>query len=105
MAGATRFNYRLSLPWTKVSTARWALPAEWTQTLPHQPLSWKIGAGLFNIDTAYSILEAGEQPFGGVDSRAGWDHASQHARRTCRPRPSGTGPSTRRAWLTSRTSA
>ena len=79
MAGATRFNYKLSTEWGDgVSQASIPLfyDGEWERTSDAQPTSYKYGAGALNILTAYNILDAGEFNPDGSDtvSNIGWDY-------------------------------
>ena len=77
MAGATRFNYRVSAEWADVSpVAPLFRHGEWERTSDELPLSPKYGAGALNILAAYDILDAGE--FDGESDVAvglrGWDY-------------------------------
>ena len=79
MAGATRFNYKLSTEWGDgVSQASIPLfyEGEWERTSDAQPTSYKYGAGALNILTAYNILDAGEFNPDDSDtvSNIGWDY-------------------------------
>ena len=79
MAGATRFNYKLSTEWGDgVSQASIPLfyEGEWERESDAQPTSYKYGAGALNILTAYNILDAGEFNPDGSDtvSNIGWDY-------------------------------
>ena len=79
MAGATRFNYKISTEWGDgVSQASIPLfyEGEWERTSDAQPTSYKYGAGALNILTAYNILDAGEfnPDDSGVVSNIGWDY-------------------------------
>ena len=79
MAGATRFNYKISTEWGNgVSQASIPLfyEGEWERTSDAQPTSYKYGAGALNILTAYNILDAGEFNPDDSDtvSNIGWDY-------------------------------
>ena len=78
MAGATRFDYKISAEWTDVSPARPLFyDGEWERASDALPLSYKYGAGALNALAAYDILDAGE--FDGVSDATvgprGWDFA------------------------------
>ena len=86
MAGATRFNYRISVEWSDIQEIAdppilGALPlfyyGEWQRTSDAFPTSPKYGAGHLNILTAYDILDAGEFDAGGTEpvGSRGWDYA------------------------------
>ena len=82
MAGATRFNYKLSTEWGDgVSQASIPLfyDGEWERESDAQPTSYKYGAGALNILTAYNILDAGEFNPDGSDtvSNIGWDYEEE----------------------------
>ena len=86
MAGATRFNYRISVEWSDIQEIAdppilGALPlfyyGEWQRTSDAFPTSPKYGAGHLNILAAYDILDAGEFDAGGTEAvgSRGWDYA------------------------------
>ena len=86
MAGATRFDYRISLGWSDIQEIadppiRGALPlfyyGEWQRTSDALPTSPKYGAGHLNVLAAYDILDAGEFDAGGTEAvgSRGWDYA------------------------------
>ena len=85
MAGATRFNYRISTEWrdvekvlrTGVEHAPLFFHGEWERTSDALPTSYKYGAGALNVLAAYEILDAGEFDADGLQPVAirGWDHA------------------------------
>ena len=86
MAGATRFNYRLSVEWSDVQEIAdppvlRAQPlfyhGEWQRTSDALPTSPQYGAGHLNILAAYDILDANEFDAGGTEAvgSRGWDYA------------------------------
>ena len=85
MAGATRFNYRISTEWRDVEevlpTDEKHMPlffhGEWERTSDAFPTSYKYGAGALNVLAAYEILDAGEFDADGLQPVAipGWDYA------------------------------
>ena len=88
MAGATRFNYRISSHWSNVQVVDEAelvseplfQQGEWERTSDVLPLSPKYGAGRLNVLAAYEILDAGEfDPGAGPVGVRGWDYAEGHA--------------------------
>ncbi|MXX74469.1 MAG: PKD domain-containing protein [Holophagales bacterium] len=87
MAGATRYNYRLSTEWKdtqEISTppVDGALPlfyhGEWERGSDAHPTSAKYGAGHLNIMATYDILDSGEFDSGSSEAveERGWDYAS-----------------------------
>ncbi|MDE0005619.1 MAG: Ig domain-containing protein [Rhodospirillaceae bacterium] len=88
MAGATRFNYRISAHWSDVQMVNreeliseplfyWG---EWERTSDALPMSPRHGAGALNVLAAYEILDAGEFDAGsGPVGIRGWDHAEGHS--------------------------
>ena len=88
MAGATRFNYRISSHWSNVQVVDEAElvseplfhTGEWERTSDVLSLSPKYGAGHLNVLAAYEILDAGEfDPGAGPVGVRGWDYAEGHA--------------------------
>ena len=88
MAGATRFNYRISSHWSNVQVVNEEeliseplfQQGEWERTSDVLPLSPKYGAGHMNMLAAYEILDAGEfDPGTGPVGVRGWDYAEGHA--------------------------
>ena len=87
MAGATRFNYRISTEWRDVEEVRPADPehrplffhGEWERTSDAFPTSYKYGAGALNVLAAYNILHSGEFDANGLQpvSTLGWDYADK----------------------------
>ena len=87
LAGATRYNYRLSTEWSDTQEianppGADALPlfyhGEWQRPSDAYPTSPKYGAGHMNVLATYDILDAGEFNSGGSEAVAdrGWDYAS-----------------------------
>lgn len=78
MAGATRFDYKISVEWTDVSPARpLFIDGAWERSSDALPLSHKYGAGALNVLTSYDILDAGQFDGGAAGNVAprGWDYA------------------------------
>ena len=88
MAGATRFDYRISTHWSDVQAVADDVDSrqtlfplgEWERTSDSLPLSPKHGAGALNVLAAYEILDAGEfdPGGGGTVGVRGWDYAQGH---------------------------
>ena len=77
MAGATRFDYRISVGWSDVSPAEPLFAdGDWERSSDTRPLSYKYGAGALNVHAAYDILDAGEFDAGADNpvGNRGWDH-------------------------------
>ena len=87
MAGATRFNYRVSTHWTSQQEVNrddhvseplfyWG---EWERTSDTLPTSPIHGAGAMNVLASYEILDAGEfDPGVNRIGNRGWDYAHGH---------------------------
>ena len=76
MAGATRFDYKISVGWSDASPAEPLFyDGGWERTSDTRPLSRKYGAGALNVLAAYDILDAGEFDTGDPVGPRGWDYA------------------------------
>ena len=89
MAGATRFDYRISAHWSTVQAidpeSELHQPlfsyGEWARTSDTLPMDPRYGAGSLNVLGAYDILDAGEFEAGNTRwvGVPGWDHAGMLA--------------------------
>lgn len=84
MAGATRFNYKYNTEWDKEGVSQAAVYAlreesgapiaAWQRVSDENPLSQVFGAGVFNIYTAYLILDTGEWQDNQLVGERGWSY-------------------------------
>jgi autotransporter-associated beta strand protein len=73
MAGASKSGLITPI-WSNNIITNWDLttPYTYSNNPPSQPLDRLVGVGMFNINNAYSILVAGQQPLGVTNQPLGW---------------------------------
>jgi len=77
MAGASKANL-LTPVWSNglVVAYDYDTPYVWSNALPAAPLDRQFGAGMFNVNNAYTILAAGEAAGSETNAGIGWVHGT-----------------------------